>query len=114
MSDLQDINDTREFRIPDWLDHAARHYWKKLVNRVDETQYEALAVLCDSFARYRQASDEIKRNGFTIASANGAEKANPATNALNNANNSIAKFWKLLRLDNESDESNSELEEFFN
>lgn len=57
------------YQCPKWLDETAKECWKRLYpavkEKVNDSNVDALAVLCASYSDYRHATDErTKKNAF--------------------------------------------------
>lgn len=75
---------------PTWLSREARAEWKRVVpglarlDLIKEEDRAALAVYCETWARWVKASREVERDGFTVPTEHGV-KRNPAVTVLETA-----------------------------
>jgi P27 family predicted phage terminase small subunit len=77
---------------PEWLPEDGQREWRRvapllLAMRVlRDTDLTALAVYCESYARYRQAQQELQDNGsLTTDTGTGSIKTHPSVTVLNQA-----------------------------
>lgn len=91
-------------RMPEWLDDTGQEVWKKtvkdmsgfdLLDRVDE---DMLATYCDAVARYREASQKIREEGYTTLNAQGTETVSPYVKASQSYARLIAQYAEKLGL----------------
>lgn len=89
---------------PEWLSDLAVQMWKtvmpellanKIVTVADLHNVEAF---CMAYARWREAEDDVRLNGFVIHTENSVIK-NPAVTVVNEALKQMVQFGSLLGLD---------------
>lgn len=74
----------RHPKKPTWLGKAASKKWDDLVPLLERMQIltiadaDIIAAYCQSWQRWREADADLEKNGFTLPSASGSPKANPA------------------------------------
>jgi P27 family predicted phage terminase small subunit len=74
---------------PTWLDETAAEKWDELVEMLDErhviTQADrtALALLCQTYAQWRAAADELRKTSVAAETEAGMPKQSPETLAVN-------------------------------
>lgn len=87
---------------PDFLKHnkIAQRAWRRLVDELTElglltnVDTDALAVYCDAYSKYIEATENIKREGVTIEYTNKAGH----TNTIENPNVNVAKkYYKIMK-----------------
>lgn len=85
---------------PSWLDPLARKAWDVLTKELQaldlltNVDVYALAIACDAYSKYVQASKAIKKQGLTIEYTN----ATGATNVIANPNVAIAhKYHQIYK-----------------
>jgi hypothetical protein len=50
-------------RMPTWLRREAKRFWQRHVNQIPEHQIEGFAIVCETYADYREAKDlRVKRS----------------------------------------------------
>lgn len=87
---------------PSWLDKTGKAYWKKYVSQVDTSTAHArdlLARFCDAHSTYRQAAEQVKKEGITVTNFNGAIRPHPAVGIRDKATSIINKLSGLLGLE---------------
>lgn len=84
-------------QTPNWLDKLGKTYWKRItaVVQVDDTNADLVALLADQYSTYRQATDNIAKNGLTYES-NLTWKPNPAVAIRKQALDNIRQLTKLV------------------
>ncbi|WP_417848380.1 phage terminase small subunit P27 family [Thalassoglobus sp.] len=95
---------------PTWLSTTAKSYWRKLFARCESD--ELLAVFCTALAQYRQASEEVDREGFLIPNVSGGMKQNPATYVMKDSFVQIHRLRDIIQAADE-DEDDDELNAIF-
>lgn len=87
---------------PEFLKHnpIAQREWRRLVKELKElglltnVDTTALAVYCDAYSKYVEATEALKREGVTIEYTNKAGH----TNTLENPNVNVAKkYYKIMK-----------------
>jgi phage terminase small subunit len=69
-------------RCPSWLDKEAKKEWKRIVNDLKELNLltnidvAVLALYCDAYSKYVQATENINAQGVTIEYTNKAKETN--------------------------------------
>jgi P27 family predicted phage terminase small subunit len=70
--------------MPSWLKGRARAAWKELVPELDRiglltvVDGHALAVYCEAWATYVEASEVVRQEGILVDSYRGGKAKNPA------------------------------------
>lgn len=63
----------------------------KTAGRLSLVDQAAVAVYCDAYARYQQASERLRKEGLTVFGEKGGEYPHPALRALNDAARIMSK-----------------------
>lgn len=92
-------------RAPDWLQGEARLLFQRIVRDMADTELytnvevQPLAIYCDAVEKHRVASEEVERDGPTIAGARGGLVQHPAVLAATKYAQIIARYGAMLGLD---------------
>jgi P27 family predicted phage terminase small subunit len=79
-STIQPKNDN--IKCPSWLDPLAKKEWKRIVNELIELglltnlDTTALAIYCDAYSKYLDASKSIQEHGTTVSYTNASGNTN--------------------------------------
>lgn len=94
-----------DVRPPEWLSEAAKQEFLRVVQLMEQTglltnaDVDELAVYADAVAKYAQATQELERDGLTIAGAQGGRIQHPAVLVATKYAQIIAKLAPRLGLD---------------
>ncbi|MNO90371.1 Phage terminase, small subunit [compost metagenome] len=89
---------------PDWMSEYAQQMWHKLAPELVEskvltrTDLHVLEGFCSAYGRWREAEEDVTRNGITIKSMMGRSK-NPACTVANEAMRQMTSYGSSLGLD---------------
>ena len=89
---------------PDWMGDYAREMWDKLAPELIDAQVLTLTDLhvlegfCSAYGRWREAEEDVTRNGIIIKSIMGPKK-NPACTVANEAMRQMTSYGSVLGLD---------------
>lgn len=89
---------------PSWMADYAREMWDKLAPELIDakvltrTDLHVLEGFCSAYSRWREAEEDVTRNGITIKSMMGRSK-NPACTVANEAMRQMTSYGAALGLD---------------
>lgn len=102
-------------KAPAWLDTVGKAYWRRfapLLPLTDDSSKEQLAMLCDNWSVFREATKRLQADGLTVQSITGGDKPHPCLAAKWTAQAEIRRLSKTLGLDAvEVDVEEDELDE---
>lgn len=84
--------------VPDWLTPDAAKHWPTIAQQLEEAgvltviDAPALALYCESFARWKQATNHILKHGQVITSPTGVVKQSPYLLIASKAHDQMAKM----------------------
>lgn len=83
---------------PDWLSPLAAEHWPTIARQLADAgvltvmDAPALALYCEAFARWKQASDHVLKHGQVVKSPTGVLKQSPYLLIANKAHDQMAKM----------------------
>lgn len=83
---------------PDWLSPVAAEHWPLIAKQLEAAQVltvmdaPALALYCEAFACWKQASDHVQKHGQVYKSPTGVLKQSPYLLIANKAHDQMAKM----------------------
>lgn len=83
---------------PEWLSPLAAEHWPTIARQLEDAHVltvidaPALALYCEAFARWKQASDHVLQHGQVIKSPTGVLKQSPYLLIANKAHDQMAKM----------------------
>lgn len=89
---------------PDWMSDYAREMWDRLSPELVEskvltrTDLHVLEGFCSAYGRWREAEEDVTRNGIILKSSFGPKK-NPACTVANEAMRQMTSYGSSLGLD---------------
>jgi len=89
---------------PEWMSDYAQAMWHKLAPELVEskvltrTDLHVLEGFCSAYSRWREAEEDVTRNGITIKTPMGRSK-NPACTVANEAMRQMTSYGSSLGLD---------------
>lgn len=90
---------------PEWLSPMAVQMWHIVVPELLSNKVLSVAdihnveAFCMSYARWRQAEEEVEKLGVLLMDDNGRYSKNPAFTVINEAKKQMVQFGSLLGLD---------------
>lgn len=87
-----------EAEMPDWLTPAAAEHWPVVSKQLRDAgvltsiDAHALAIYCEAFARWRQATDALERDGLIYTAKNGFPSQSPYLTIANTAFDQMRKM----------------------
>lgn len=87
-----------EADMPDWLTPAAAEHWPLVAKQLREAgvltaiDSAALALYCEAFARWRDATDKVTRYGSVVKTPNGFPVQSPYLAIANKAHEQMTKL----------------------
>lgn len=105
------------FGPPRWLSRIGKWYWSQLAPQIAEwtpQKKQQLVLLCDWYATYREACDQLDRDGLTLTSDNGQVKQHPSISTKYQASTQILRILKTIGLSEAKlDLEGEDLDNFF-
>lgn len=83
---------------PSWLTPLAAQHWPTVAQQLEEAgvltvmDAPALALYCEAFARWKQATDHVLQHGQAVTSPTGVVKQSPYLLIANKARDQMAKM----------------------
>ncbi|AZY48848.1 phage terminase small subunit P27 family [Bordetella avium] len=90
---------------PEWLQGHGRDLWEHLApllcreKILQATDIQNLEAYCAAYGRFREAEEDILKNGIVVAGPQGRPLKNPAATVANEALKQMATYGALLGLD---------------
>lgn len=90
---------------PYWMAETAAEVWHRVAPWLTETKILAatdlhnLEAFCVAYQRWREAQDDIDKNGLVVTGAQGGPMKNPACTVANESLRQVATFGAALGLD---------------
>ena len=84
--------------MPEWLSEAAKSQWSVMSPKLEaaglltDLDEATLALYCEAFSRFRQASDALTREGTVTKAANGMLMQSPWLAIANKAHDQMVKL----------------------
>lgn len=100
---------------PTWLDTTAKKYWKALSPSVDlnnESLKEQLAMLCDNWSVFREATSILQAEGIQQINDMGISKPHQMLSTKWKSQHEIQKLSKMLGVNEDVILEEDELDEF--
>lgn len=100
-----DFSLVSNINCPFWMGDYGKELWDTIVPELCRekvlaaTDVQNLEVYCTAYQQFREASDDIKKNGIVVAGAQGSPIKNPAVTARNEAVRQMSTFGGMLGLD---------------
>ncbi|PJG81964.1 phage terminase small subunit P27 family [Caviibacterium pharyngocola] len=93
------------YNAPDFLDDIAKAQWNARIaqlaerNDIKPEDLTNLEIYCVNYSLFRQASEDITKNGFSFKNSQGSRSRNPALSAKSDAEKVMIKMSSLLGFD---------------
>lgn len=90
---------------PFWMGEYGRQLWETIAPELCKerilaaTDIQNLEVYCSAYEQFRQAEDDVAKNGVTVTGAMGGVVKNPALTAKKEAVSMMASYGGMLGLD---------------
>lgn len=93
------------YEAPQWMEEDAKAIFNALAEStaITGSNYDAVCILAQSYADYHWAVDTIRKEGRLIVGANKCYHQHPAEKTKKEATATIAKFLKILEIENIQD-----------
>ena len=87
-----------EVEMPDWLSDSAKSQWEIVSKTLKQSglltalDSQSLALYCEAFARFKEASDALARDGAMIVTPNGMTMQSPWLAVANKSHDQMVKL----------------------
>lgn len=100
-----DFDHVTNIEPPVWLPDTAQDMWQHIMPQLLSqgilrmTDLHNVEAFCMAYHRWRQAEDDVTKNGVVVTGAMGGPIKNPALTAVSEAKKQMIQFGSLLGLD---------------
>jgi phage terminase small subunit len=100
---------------PKWLNKLAGEYWSQLgeIVEINGTNKHAAALLATELATYRQASDQLEKEGYSVSTSVGTSKPHPIIGTRNQAVRNVIALSRELGIGSKQAPVSDELSDIF-